>query len=239
MTSKTFIYGRAALAAAFLLAAGCFSPAMFKKGAFAIDDWETWTGWNDAYGRDEVRNDGLYYYLTERQDDTRDTSSDGYSPGLIISREIPGADWRIDVEPYFNIPPGQVKRFSFGIWEGGDSARPSIASASGTLKLIAQRQNGPEPADDALIVFSLPGGKPFRVPIKAKTLRFERNGNFFSVSYSLGRKKFVPLFRLDAGDAAAGVPSQKFFIGGFSGGNPEGAYARFSSLKINGTEVLR
>jgi hypothetical protein len=145
----------------------------------------------------------------------------------------------VDIAADFKIPPGQVKRFSFGIWEGGDSARPSISSPSGTLKIIAQRQNGPGPSDNALLVFYLPGGKPFQVPVKAKVLRFERNSNFFSVSYSLNRKDFIPVFRLDAGGAAAGVPSQKFFIAGFSGGDPEGAYARFTSIKINGTEVLR
>jgi hypothetical protein len=234
MKLKHFIPGCAALAAC-LLASGCGSSYSFMR----IDDWDTWTGWNDAYGREELKNDGLYYYLTERQDDTRDTSSDGYSPGLIISKEILGATWRIDVEPYFKIPPGQVKRFSFGIWEGGDSARPSIASASGTLKIVVQRQNGPKPADDALLVFYLPGGKPFRLPVKAKALRFERKGNFFTFYYSLNRKKFEPVFRLDAGDTAASVPSQKFFIAGFAGGNPEGAYARFSSMKINGAEILR
>jgi hypothetical protein len=228
----------AAIAAAGLLAAGCLNPVMFRKGAFSIDDWDVWTGWNDAYGREELKNDGLYYYLTERQDDTRDMASDGYAPGLILSKEILGARWRLDAEADFNIPAGQVKRFSFGVWEGGDSARPSIGSASGSLKLVAQRQNGPAPADNALTVFYLPGGKQFRLPVKAKVLRFERSVNSFLVSYSMNRRKFVPVFKLDAGEAAAGVPSQKFFIAGFSGGDPEGAYLRLKSLKLNGQETL-
>lgn len=234
--SKTKFIAAIILAAAFT--AGCISPIMFKKGAYAIDDWETWTGWNDAYGTHVVNPDGLYYYLTERQDDTRDESSDGYSPGLILSRELLGGSWQVDLQADFKIPPGQVKRFSYGIWEGGDSSRPSIGNASGILKIIAQRQNGPRPEDDALIVFYLPGGKPFKVPTGLKVLRFERAGNFFSVSYSMNKKKFTPLFRLDAPPAAFAA-SQKFFIGGFAGGNPEGAYARFTSLKINGTETLR
>ncbi|OGR68157.1 MAG: hypothetical protein A2081_02365 [Elusimicrobia bacterium GWC2_61_19] len=229
------------MAAALLAAvftAGCINPAMFKKGAYAIDDWETWTGWNDAYGSHEVLPDGLYYRLTERQDDTRDMSSDGYSPGLILSKELLGASWTLDLEADFRIPPGQVKRFSYGIWEGGDSSRPSIGNASAVLKVLAQRQNGPRPQDDALLVFYLPGGKPFSLPINLKVLRFKRAGNFFSVDYSMNRKKFIPVFRLDA-QAAAAVPSQKFFIGGFAGGDPQGAYARLTSLKINGRETLR
>lgn len=224
------------LAAAFM--AGCISPIMFKKGAYAIDDWETWTGWNDAYGAHEVKPDGLYYYLTERQDDTRDESSDGYSPGLILSRELPRGGWQADLQADFNIPSGQVKRFSYGIWEGGDSSRPSIGNASGILKIIAQRQNGPRPEDDALVIFYLPGGKPFKAPVGLKVLRFERTGDLFSVSYSMNKKEFKPLFRLEA-PAAAFAASQKFFIGGFAGGDPAGAYARFTSLKINGTETLR
>jgi len=224
--------------AALCLAAGCVNPTIFKKGAFAVDDWESWTGWNDAYGSDEALSDGLYYRLAARQDDTRDEPSDGYAPGLIISRDLIGEKWRADLEADFKIPPGQVKRFSYGIWVGGDGARPSIGNASATLKIIAQRQNGPRPADDALIAFCLPGARPFALPKDLRVLRFERDGRFFSVSYALNRKTFVPVFRLDAGDAAA-APAQKFFAGGFAGGDPEGAYMRLKSLKINGEEILR
>lgn len=228
----------AGLALAAFLAAGCINPAMFKKGAYAIDNWETWTGWNDAYGSHEALSDGLYYRLSERQDDTRDSSSDGYAPGLILSRELSGDKWRADLEADFKIPPGQVKRFSYGVWVGGDSSRPSIGNASAIVKVLAQRQNGPKPGDDALIVFCLPGGRPFGVPKDVKVLRFERDGTVFSVSYAMNRKNFTQLFRLNA-PSAAGAPAQKFFVGGFSGGDPEGAYARFTSLKINGRETLR
>jgi len=227
----------AALAAASVFAAGCVT-AVFRKGAFAINDWDTWTGWNAEYGADEMKGDGLYYYLTARQDDSRDEPSDGYAPGLILSRELSGGKWQADLEADFKIPPGQMKRFSYGIWVGGDAARPSIGSASAVLKILVQRQNGPRPADDSLTVFYLPGGKAFPLPINLKVLRFERDGNYFSVSYSVKKKVFVPVFRLDA-SSAADEPSQKFFIGGFAGGDPQGAYARFKSLRINGHETLR
>ena len=121
---------------------------------------------------------------------------------------------------------------------GGDATRPSIGSASGVLKIIVQRQNGPRPADDSLIVFGLPGGRPFSLPTKLKVLRIAREGNYFSVSYALNRKDFVPVFRLEAPDAAM-APSQKFFLGGFAGGDPQGAYARFRSFKINGRETFK
>ena len=226
----------AALAAAF--AAGCINPASFRKGAFAIDDWETWTSWNDEYGSNEVRRDGLYYYLTARQDDTRDEPSDGYAPGLILSRELSGLKWQADLEADFKLPKGQMKRFSYGVWLGGEAARPSLGSAAAALKVLAQRQNGPRPQDDSLTLFYLPGGKPFSLPKKLKVLRFERDGDYFSVSYSMDRKQFLPVFRLNAALADT-APAQKFFIGGFAGGDPQGAYARFRSLKINGSETLR
>ncbi len=220
------------------LLAGCLNPMMFKKGAYAVDDWETWTGWNDSYGSHEVLPDGVYYRLTERQDDTRDTSSDGYSPGLILSRELFGESWTLDLEADFKMPPGQVKRFSFGVWVGGDSARPSIGNPSGVVRIMAQRQNGPRPEDDALLVFYLPGGKPYYAPREARALRFSRAGDTFTAAYSLKRGKFTPLLSVRA-PGAAGAPSQKFFIGGFAGGDPAGAYARLTSLKINGRETLR
>lgn len=220
------------------LLAGCLNPAMFKKGAYAVDDWESWTGWNDAYGSHEARNDGVYYTLTARQDDTRDEPSDGYAPGLIISRELTGEKWRADLEADFKLPPGEMKRFSYGVWVGGDAARPSIGNASATLKIIVQRQNGPRPMDDTFIVFCLPGARPFALPKNLKVLRFERDGKFFSLSYALNRRTFVPVFRLDASSALP-APSQKLFLGGFAGGDPQGAYMRLTSLKLNDREVLR
>ncbi|MBI5743986.1 MAG: hypothetical protein HY952_05505 [Elusimicrobia bacterium] len=235
MKNKTLLL--LTLAAAFA-AAGCLSPIMFKKGAYAMDDWETWTGWNDAYGSHEVLPDGVYYRLTDRQDDTRDETSDGYSPGLILSRELMTDKWTVDLEADFKLPPGQIKRFSYGIWVGGDASRPSMGNPSAVIKVVAQRQNGPRPADDSLTLYYLPGGKPFPVPTDAKVLRFTRSGNVFSAAYALNRKKFVHLFSVNA-PPAAGAPSQKFFIGGFAGGPPEGAYARLTSLKINGRETLR
>lgn len=228
----------AVLAAAALGAAGCLGPAVLGRGAFAADDWDTWTGWNDDYGRSELKGGSLYYYLTARQDDTRDEPSDGYMPGLLLSRELTGARWRADLEADYKIPPGQMKRFSFGVWAGGDSSRPSIGNASGVMKLLVQRQNGPRPADDSLTLICLPGGKPVALPKKAKVLRFERDGGAFTVSYALNRKDFTAALKV-AVPADIDLPSQKFFLGGFAGGDPQGAYARFRSLKINGTDVLK
>ncbi len=225
------------LLAAAALASGCLNPLMFKRGAYTMDDWDTWTSWNDAYGSHEVTPDGVYYRLTPRQDDTRDTPSDGYSPGLILSRELMGDNWTVDLRADFDIPPGQVKRFSFGIWAGGDASRPSLGNASAVMKIVAQRQNGPRPGDDALIMFSLPGGRPYAVPLKAKVLRFARSGPYFSAAYSLNGRKFTPLLTAEAPPGQ--IPSQKFFIGGFAAGPTDGAYARLTSLKINGREVLR
>ena len=218
--------------------AGCINPEMFRKGAFAMDDWDSWTDWNDAYGHNEVRRDGLYYFLSANQDDTRDAPSDGYYPGLILSRDLLGPRWRVDVEADYGIPKGHIKRFSYGVWVGGDSSRPSIGNASAVMKLLVQRQNGPRPADDSLTLVLLPGGKPVELPKKLKVLRFEREGVYFTVSYAMNRKTFIPALRVDA-TKAADEPAQKFFVGGFSGGDPAGAHLRFRSLQVNGREMLR
>lgn len=232
------IFRAAAPALIAVLLAGCLNPAMFRKGAFAIDDWDSWTGWNDERGRNEVRRNGLYYFLDERQDDTRDLPSDGYYPGLILSRDLFGQRWQADVELLFKIPPGAMKRFSLGVWVGGDYSRPSLGNASAAMKIIVQRQNGPRPEDDLMQLVVLPGGQPVSLPLKLKVLRFARDGDFFTVSYGMSRKKLIPVLRVDA-SAAADAPAQKFFLGGFSGGDPEGAYVRFKSMKVNDREVLR
>ncbi|OGR76338.1 MAG: hypothetical protein A2X32_00485 [Elusimicrobia bacterium GWC2_64_44] len=236
--SRSFPFPLAALALAALLASGCLGTSIFQKGAFAADDWDTWTGWNDDYGRSELKGNGLYYHLSAKQDDTRDEPSDGYMPGLILSRELEGARWRADLEADFKIPAGQMKRFSYGVWAGGDSSRPSIGNASAVMKLLVQRQNGPRAHDDSLALVCLPGGKPVALPKKLKVLRFERSETQFTVSYALNRKDFVTALSV-AVPADLEFPSQKFFLGGFAGGDPAGAYARFKSLKINGREVLR
>ena len=164
----------AALAAVF--AAGCVNPAIFKKGDYAIDGWDAWAGWNNEYGFSEVKSGGLYYFLTARQDDSRDEPSDGYTPGLILSRELSGGRWQADLEADFKIPPGQMKRFSYGIWVGGDASRPSIGNASAALKVLVQRQNGPRPADDSLTLFYLPGGKSFALPKKLRCSALSATG---------------------------------------------------------------
>ena len=106
------------------------------------------------------------------------------------------------------------------------------------MKLLVQRQNGPRAHDDSLALVCLPGGKPVALPKKLKVLRFERSETQFTVSYALNRKDFVTALSV-AVPADLEFPSQKFFLGGFAGGDPAGAYARFKSLKINGREVLR
>ena len=225
------------LAAAALLACGCLNPVMFRKGAYNVDTWETWTSWDDAYGASELKPDGIYYALSERQDDTRDEPSDGYAPGLILSKELAGDAWQVDLEADFYLPQGRVKRFSYGIWVGGDSARPSVGNPSAVFKIVAQRQNGPKPSDDSHIVFPVPGGKFVSLPKTVRTLRFRRDGDAFSVYYAVKRGKFVQALKAVSPDART-APSQKFFLAGFSAGDPQGARARLTSLKINGREIL-
>lgn len=224
-------------AALALLSAACALPALFGGGPWVLKNWDFWPGWNDAYGRYETKSGGLYYYLTAKQDDTRDEPSDGYFPGLLLSKELSGTSWTLDLRADSKLPPGCIKRFSYGIWVGGDLARPSIGNASGALKLLVQRQNGPSRAFDTYQLVLLPGGRQVELPKKFKTLRFERSGNVYTVYYSMNRRDFVAALSADASSVDA--PSQKFFVGGFSSGDPAGAYMRIASLRLNGREILR
>ncbi len=224
-------------AALALLSSACVGAALFGGGPRVLEDMDTWTGWNGAYGRYEPESGGLYYYLSAKQDDTRDEPSDGYFPGLILSRELSGTSWTVDVGADFRLPPGCIKRFSYGIWVGGDAARPSIGNPSGALKLLVQRQNGPSKIFDTFELVLLPGGRQVELPKKLKTLRFERSGSVYTVYYSMNRRDFVAALSVDASSVDA--PSQKFFIGGFSSGDPAGAYMRVRNFELNGQEILR
>lgn len=218
---------------ALLLLAGC-NPAIFKKGAFSVDDWETWTSWNDAFGEHNVSSSRLAYRLSANQDDTQDMPFDGRSPGLILSKTVAGRDWRVEVSPKFKVPPGALKRVSFGMWVGREGSRPSLGSPAAALKLLAQRQNGPAPEDDVLIVSAPPvKDSPVKIPKETKTLRFEKSGGYFFISYSLDGQVFTRALRAESAEGSA-AESQKFFVSGRADGSARGAWAEFYGLKISG-----
>jgi len=251
--------------AAALLLCGCL-PAFLKKAPpYSIAGWETWPGTDNAYGWSEIKEDGLYYYLTARQDDTREEPSDGYFPGLILSRELAGNEWTLDMEADFSLPQGKSGRFSCGVWLGDSNARPDLGNFSSNFILLFRYQAGT--GENSLVLTHIPGGTPHTVPKKAKVIRFERRGNDLAMSYALNRKDFIQVFRTTVADAG-GIPAQKFFIGGYAGGEAplvwsigqgvrvkmsspvsapatkaqdqtQSARARFKSLKLNGKELLR
>jgi hypothetical protein len=224
--------------AAMVLSAGCL-PAFLKKAPpYSLAGWEIWPGQDNAYGSYEVKKDGLYYRLTGRQDDTREAPSDGYFPGLILSRELRGSEWLLDMEADFLLPPGGIGRFSCGVWLGDSYARPDLGNFSSVFILLFRRQNETGPGKYAVSLTHIPGGRPYAVPLKAKVIRFERRGSELAMSYSLNRKDFTRAFQVSVPDAGT-APAQKFFIGGFAGGEAAGARARFKSLKFNGQELLR
>ena len=226
-------------AAAMVLLAGCFSAFFKKAPLYSLAGWQFWPGHNGAYGSYEVKKDGLYYYLTGRQDDTRETPSDGYFPGLILSRELRGSEWILDMEADFLLPRDRrTCRFSCGVWLGDNYARPGLGNFSSVFILLFRRQSMTGPGQYGHLVTHIPGGRPYAVPPKAKVIRFERRGIELSISYSMNRKDFTRAFQLSVPDVET-APTQKFFISGFAGGETEGASARFKSLKFNGTELLR
>lgn len=226
------------IAAAMLPLGGCLPAFLRKAPPYSLAGWELWPGQDNAYGSSEVKKDGIYYYLSGRQDDTREAPSDGYFPGLILARELQGSEWNLDMEADFILPPDKTCRFSCGVWLGDNYARPDLGNFSSVFILLFRRQNAARPGEYGLSVTHIPGGRPYAVPPKAKVIRFERRGSELSMSYSLNRKDFTRAFQASVPDAAT-TQAQKFFIGGFAGGEAAGARARLKSLKLNGKELLR
>lgn len=249
MTDPRSIFKKSGLANRFtpfslLLAAAMFTltaclPAFLKKAPpCSTAGWEIWPGQDNTYGSYELKKDGLYYKLSARQDDTRETPSDGYAPGLMLSRQLHGTSWTLDLEAEFFLPPDKTNRFSCGVWLGDGDSRPGLGNFSSLEILLMRRQSGPAAVDDILMLTHIPKGRPFLIPRKAKVIRFERRETAFVVSYAMDRRKFTRVFGVDVRGADT-VPLQKFFIAGYAGGEPGGAYAKFKSLKFNGKDLLR
>jgi hypothetical protein len=225
-------------ALAALLASGCLlNPALHRKGAFAADDWETWTGWNDTHGSYSLEKGVLTYALSARQDDAKDMPFDGLNPGLIISRPVPGPNWRVEVKARAKLPGGAPKSVAFGVWTGPEYGRPSTGSPGASL-LLARYSGGGGHEDLALSVSAPPDRtSPVAVPQAAKALRFERREGRYLVQYSLDGVKFITALSFDAG---AEPPDRmtKFMIAGRCEGEPRGGRTDFTSIRINGREVL-
>ncbi len=105
--------------------------------------------------------------------------------------------------------------------------------------MLFRRQNAAGPGKYGSLATHIPGGRPYAVPPEAKVIRFERRGTELAMSYSPDKKAFTRIFQRPVPDAVT-APAQKFFIGGYAGGEEaKGALARFKSLKFNGKELLK
>jgi hypothetical protein len=220
-----------------LLIAGCFNPAMFKKGAYSMDDWESWLGWNDSRGRHEVRDGRLYYYPQADQDSSIENPSGGANPGLIAAKELQGQNWWLEFKAVPHIKPGAKKSFLTYVWFGDETRRPLPESAGTAFKILFE-QLFEAGSDRARLLISYgPGGKIFELPRDAGVLRIERAGKDFKALYSRDGKTFGNIFEAEA-PQTLGALSQKIAIGAKAAGEPGGAFCEYEYIKFNSQDLI-
>ena len=226
-----------AIAAPLLLLSGCLNPVMFKKGAYSIDDWESWVGWNDSYGRHEIREGRLYYYPQPNQDSSLENPSGGAYPGLITAKELPGQNWRLEFKAVPNAKAGAKKSFLTYVWFGDETHRPMPDGGKTVFRILLEQRFETGASQPLLIVSYGPGGKTFELPKDALVFRFERAGRIFKALYSGNGKSFADIFEAEAPQTLA-APSQKVAIGAKAEGEPDNAFCEYEYIKINGQSLV-
>jgi len=220
-----------------LFAAGCINPAMFKKGAFSIDDWETWIGWNDSYGRHEIKDGRLYYYPQPNQDSSLENPSGGAHPGLIAAKELTGQSWRLEFKAVPNAVAGAKKSFFTYIWFGNETHRPIPSGGKTVFRILLEQRFEAGASQPLLFVSYGPDGKMFALPKDALVFRFERAGKIFKALYSANGRAFADIFEAEVPGTLA-APSQKIAIGAKMEGGTDNAFCEYEYIKFNGQNLV-
>ena len=223
--------------AAPLLLSGCLNPAMFKKGAYSIDDWESWIGWNDSYGRYEIREGRLYYYSQPNQDSSLENPSGSAYPGLIAAKELTGQNWRLEFKAVPSAKAGAEKSFFTYVWFGDEAQRPVPAGAKTVFRILLEQRFEAGASQPLLIVSYGPGGKMFKLPKNALVFRLERTGGIFKAFYSSNGKSFADIFEAEAPQTLSAA-SQKVAIGAKAGDGSDDAFCEYEYIKINGQSLV-
>lgn len=146
--------------------------------------WQFWQGRGNA----QVQVDSVIYEPENLQDEEYDYDVEGRGPALILSRIVPGKKWQLDLKPQFFSLDKTYNRFSFGLWIGDSSARPSIGSKMAKAVLAVSRTRGPEKGDNALklIIREKEDPKTISLSLLTSDFRFEREKNEIIVYVSEG-----------------------------------------------------
>jgi hypothetical protein len=203
-------------------------PSARTNAPQAPPGWKIWPG----RGRSYFSPEGIRYCVERRQIDHGDPPEAGYSPGLLLEREISGNEWELEMIAEYDMKLSAGHWLSAFVWLGEKDARPHRGSPRGAFSLTGFRFLDNGYSADNFTFESDPGGDVVRLGPEINSLRFERNGEFFSVyggvdggNYRKALSVFSP-----AGGAAA---SQRLVLGGQAFGDP-GSCAVYRSIKLNG-----
>ena len=191
-----------------------------------------------------MENGHLGYYLSDRQHDhawTETGALEGYFSGLLLSKEIPGDKWSIEVKTLHAIPPGNGRWLSCFVWAGKSGIRPSWKNTGQAFGLglfhMADQVDDPGINLDMEAVRGESVLADKRIKRNIPYFRFRRDGYDFYLDLSGDGKNYEEGMHLKAPAGIDGAVS-KIVLGGQAYGDAAGTYVEYEYLKLNGKELF-
>lgn len=213
------------------------SPRTSPAGADAAagpppPGWKLWPG----RGKASFRDGAIVYCIESRQMDYGDAPRSGYYPGLLLEKELAGKKWELEIRADYDAKGFGGQWLSAFVWLGEKDAHPHRSSPRSALSLTASRQKDTGYDIDDFGFAYEPGGELVRFGREIDSVRFERDGDRFTVYGGVGGKDFRKAFSVYSPRAGA-APSQRIVLGGQAFGDP-GSCATYRSIKLNGKPLF-
>ncbi|HNT97019.1 MAG TPA: FlgO family outer membrane protein [Elusimicrobiales bacterium] len=207
-------------------------PAAEKEAPQAPPGWNLWPGRGKAFFRD-----GAIIYCTEsRQLDNADKPRSGYYPGLLLEKEIAGKKWELEIMADYDMKGIGGQWFSVFVWLGKKGAHPHRPSPGGSLAVTASRQKDTGYHHDFFGFAYEPGGDMVRFGAEINSLRFERDGDLFTIYAGTDGKDYRKALSVFSPKGGA-AESQRLVLGAQAFGDP-GSCAVYRSIKLNGKPLF-